>query len=138
MFVLQITLVNGLVLARSAFHHSMNYESVMVFGKATAVLDDDKVWALKVISDQVLPERWEESREPNTKELKATTVLKLSLEHASAKVRTGPPADEKEDYDLPIWAGVVPVKRIYENAQADPGAKAAYQKPTSVLNITHS
>jgi nitroimidazol reductase NimA-like FMN-containing flavoprotein (pyridoxamine 5'-phosphate oxidase superfamily) len=104
-----VTLVDGIVLARSAFHHSMNYRSVVIFGTAEPVLpDQNKFSALKVISDQVLPGRWEEVRHPNKKELKATTVLSLPIHEASAKVRTGPPGDEKEDYNLDVWAGVLP------------------------------
>ncbi len=101
--------VNDLVLAKSAFHHSMNYESVVVFGKGRLVKEDEKLHALKVISDHVLPGRWEESRLPNEKELKATSVVAISIEQASAKMRTGEPNDDKEDQDLPIWSGLLPL-----------------------------
>lgn len=114
-----ITLVDGLVLARSAFHHSMNYRSVMVFGTPVKVADVEKNEALKVISDHMLAGRWEDARLPNSKELKATSVLELSLQEASAKVRTGPPADDKEDYSLDVWAGVVPITRAYGKPESD-------------------
>jgi len=114
-----VTLIDGLVLARSAFHHSMNYRSVVVFGVPVKVSEQEKNKALKVISDHMLSGRWEDARLPNTKELKATTVLELSLEEASAKVRTGPPADDKEDYGLNVWAGVVPIARQYGSPVSD-------------------
>ena len=105
-----VTLVDGLVLARSAFHHSMNYRSVVIFGKARVVEDEDeKMKALHVFTDHVMVGRWEESREPTSKELRATMVLSLSLVEASAKIRTGPPVDDEEDYELPVWAGVLPL-----------------------------
>jgi hypothetical protein len=99
------------VLARSAFHHSFNYRSVVVFGKARVVTDaDEKMAALRAFADQVIPGRWEEAREPSESELKATLVLALALEEASAKIRTGPPIDDEEDYALPVWAGVLPLR----------------------------
>jgi nitroimidazol reductase NimA-like FMN-containing flavoprotein (pyridoxamine 5'-phosphate oxidase superfamily) len=102
------TLVDGLVLARSAFHHSMNYRSVVAFGTARKLADPvRKTEALRVISEHVVTGRWNDVRRPSEKELKATTVLEFSIEEASAKVRTGPPVDDEEDYVLPIWAGVV-------------------------------
>lgn len=106
---LTVTHIDGLVLARSAFHHSMNYRSAVIFGKLTKIEDDDtKNHALKVISDHLLPGRWEESREPSANELKATTVLVMEIEQASAKIRTGGVVDAPADYNLPIWAGVLP------------------------------
>ncbi len=114
-----VTHLDGLVLARSAFHHSMNYRSAVVFGQAKLVAEADKMMALKAISDQILPGRWEESRLPNAKELKATSVLELEIEQASAKIRTGPPKDDAEDYALPIWAGVVPLTKGYESPIPD-------------------
>jgi nitroimidazol reductase NimA-like FMN-containing flavoprotein (pyridoxamine 5'-phosphate oxidase superfamily) len=106
-----VTLVDGLVLARSAFHHSMNYRSVVIFGKAT-VLEDPaaKREALHVFTEHVARGRWQEIRQPSEKELQATTVLALPLEEVSAKVRTGPPIDDEEDYALPVWAGVLPLE----------------------------
>ncbi len=105
-----VTLVDGLVLARSAFHHSMNYRSVVAFGTARRVSDDRKEHALMVISEHLIRGRWNEVRGPNQKELKATAVLELKIEEASAKVRTGGPVDDEEDYSLPIWAGVLPLR----------------------------
>lgn len=104
-----VTLVDGLVLARSAFHHSMNYRSVVIFGNAT-VLEEAaaKREALHVFTEHVARGRWDEIRQPSEKELQATTVLAMPLEQVSAKVRTGPPIDDEEDYALPVWAGVLP------------------------------
>jgi nitroimidazol reductase NimA-like FMN-containing flavoprotein (pyridoxamine 5'-phosphate oxidase superfamily) len=106
---LTVTVVDGLVLARSAFHHSMNYRSVVVLGTATAVDDDEKCHGLEVITQHLVPGRWDEARLPNAIELRKTTVLRLPITEASAKVRTGGPLDDEEDLVLPIWAGVVPV-----------------------------
>ena len=102
-----ISLIDGIVLARSAFHHSLNYRSVVVFGQGVIVNDFQEKWdALKAVSDHLVPKRWEDVREPNQKEMDATTVVSISLEEASAKVRSGPPGDDDADYALPIWAGV--------------------------------
>ena len=117
---LTVTHLDGLVLARSAFHHSMNYRSAVCFGTAFKVEGEEKLHALKVISDQILKDRWEESRQPLPKELKATTVLCFTIEQASAKIRTGPPGDDKPDYELPIWAGVVPCRQVWGTPEADP------------------
>jgi uncharacterized protein len=106
-----VTLVDGLVLARSAFHHSINYRSVVMFGRATIVDDREaKLAALFAFSEQVIPGRWNDVREPTEQELRATTVLSLPLVEVSAKVRTGPPIDDDEDYALSVWAGVLPLK----------------------------
>jgi uncharacterized protein len=106
-----VTLVDGYVLARSAFHHSMNYRSVTALGRARLVSDEtEKLAAVRVITDHIVPQRWDEVRGPNELEMKQTIVLALPLEEVSAKVRVGPPADDDEDYALPIWAGVVPVR----------------------------
>ena len=103
-----VTLVDGLVLARSAFHHSINYRSVVVFGKAAVVeAPEEKFAALRAFTEQVVPGRWKEVREPNEGEMKATLVLSLPLAEASAKIRTGPPIDDEDDYALPVWAGVL-------------------------------
>lgn len=105
-----VTLVDGLVLARSAFHHSMNYRSVTAFGIARKIGEpEEKTRALRVISEHLIAGRWNDVRPPTEKELKATAVLEFSIEEASAKVRTGPPLDDEEDYELPIWAGVLPL-----------------------------
>lgn len=106
-----VTLLDGLVLARSVFDHSMNYRSVVIMGTVRMVADrDEKIDALRRFTNHVVPGRWQEARQPNDQELKATTVLVLPLEEVSAKVRTGPPMDEEADYALPIWAGVVPLR----------------------------
>lgn len=106
-----VTHVDGLVLARSAFHHSMNYRSVVAFGTARKIEDPErKLHALKVISDHLIQGRWDEVREPNEKEMKQTSVLEFAIEEASAKVRVGGPVDDEEDYALPVWAGVLPLK----------------------------
>jgi nitroimidazol reductase NimA-like FMN-containing flavoprotein (pyridoxamine 5'-phosphate oxidase superfamily) len=108
-----VTLLDGLVLARSVFNHSMNYRSVVVLGKATAVEGaEEKLAALKVLSDHILPGRWADSRQPNEKELKATLVMKLPIQEFSAKVRVGPPIDDEEDYSFSTWAGVVPLSMV--------------------------
>ena len=117
---LTVTHLDGLVLARSSFHHSMNYRSAVCFGTAHLVAGEEKEEALKIISDQILLGRWEEAREPIAKELKATTVLCMNIDQASAKIRTGPPGDEKADYELPIWAGVVPCQQVWGTPVADP------------------
>ena len=106
-----VTLVDGLVLARSAFDHSMNYRSVVAFGTARKVAEPEhKLKALRVISEHLIAGRWEDVREPSQKELKATTVLEFSIEEASSKVRSGPPLDDESDYGLPVWAGVLPLE----------------------------
>lgn len=116
-----VTLIDGLVLARSAFHHSMNYRSVVVFGKATAIEEPAaKLAALRALSEHMIPGRWDEVRGPNEQEMKATTVLSLPLEEVSAKVRTGPPLDDEEDYALEIWAGVLPLKLVAGEPVKDP------------------
>jgi hypothetical protein len=108
---LTVTLVDGYVLARSAFHHSMNYRSVTVLGRARLVAEHaEKMEALRIITDHIVPGRWDEVRGPNELEMKQTVVLALPLEEVAAKVRMGPPADDEEDYALPIWAGVVPLQ----------------------------
>ncbi|MGD0547011.1 MAG: pyridoxamine 5'-phosphate oxidase family protein [Terracidiphilus sp.] len=105
-----VTLVDGLVLARSAFHHSMNYRSAVVFGSARKIEEHEgKTEALRVISEHLIAGRWEQVRAPLSHELKATTVLELTIEEASAKARSGPPADDEADYALPVWAGVLPL-----------------------------
>ncbi|BAY37796.1 hypothetical protein NIES2111_21370 [Nostoc sp. NIES-2111] len=106
-----VTLIDGLVLARSAFHHSMNYRSVVVFGKATLVEDaEQKLAALKAFTEHVILGRWEQVRSPNRNELAGTIVLSLPLTEASAKVRTGGPIDDEADYQIPVWAGQIPLK----------------------------
>jgi uncharacterized protein len=108
-----VTLLDGLVLARSIFNHSMNYRSVVVLGTAQVVQDPgEKLEALRSISEHILPGRWAESRQPNEQELKATFALRLLITEFSAKVRQGPPIDDEEDYDFRTWAGVIPLETI--------------------------
>jgi nitroimidazol reductase NimA-like FMN-containing flavoprotein (pyridoxamine 5'-phosphate oxidase superfamily) len=106
-----VTLLDGLVLARSIFNHSMNYRSIMILGKATLVDDPaEKIEALRLLAEHIIPGRWADSRRPNERELKATSVLRVPIEEFSAKVRQGPPIDDEEDYSFPTWAGVVPLE----------------------------
>lgn len=120
-----VTLLDGLVLARSAFHHSMNYRSVVVFGKAREVADEDeKVRALEALVEHVVRGRSKDIRQPNDKELRQTLVLAMPLDEASAKIRTGGPVDDDEDYALPIWAGVLPVTLTPGEPIADTGVTA--------------
>jgi nitroimidazol reductase NimA-like FMN-containing flavoprotein (pyridoxamine 5'-phosphate oxidase superfamily) len=125
-----VTLIDALVLARSAFHHSMNYRSVVIFGRAQVVEDvDEKMKALHVFTDHIMRGRWEESRQPNEKELRATMVLSLPLAEASAKIRTGPPIDDEEDYEIPVWAGELPLHLVTGEAVQDPQLKAGIELP---------
>lgn len=118
---LTVTLVDGLVLARSAFHHSMNYRSVVVLGRAVEITSpQERLAALEAISEHVLPGRWREVRPPSEAELRATLVLRLGLDEASAKVRSGPPSDDEEDYALPCWAGVLPLSLSAGEPAPDP------------------
>jgi nitroimidazol reductase NimA-like FMN-containing flavoprotein (pyridoxamine 5'-phosphate oxidase superfamily) len=117
---INITLVDGLVLARSVFHHSINYRSVVLFGKGHLVADEDKMEALELFTERIMPGRWDDARQPNPQEFKATSVVAIPMESASAKVRVGPPGDDEEDYELPIWAGVVPLRQQVGTPQADP------------------
>lgn len=130
-----VTLIDGLVLARSAFHHSVNYRSVVIFGKAKLVEDEnEKLEALYAFTEHIVPNRWNEIREPNELELKATTVLSLPLEEASAKIRTGDPVDDDEDYALDVWAGVIPLKVQAEKPQDDSKLKDGISAPDYVVN----
>ena len=116
-----VTIVDGLVLARSAFHHSMNYRSVVIFGRATLVDEgEDKMSALLALSEHIIRGRWAEVREPTEQEMKLTTVLSLPLVEASAKIRTGPPLDDEEDYAMDVWAGVIPLRLIAGEPIDDP------------------
>ncbi len=133
---INITQTDGIVLARSAFHHSLNYQSVTIFGQASIVTDENERYkALKLISDQIIPYRWEEVRSPSKKELKATKILKIPIMEASAKIRKGPPSDEKEDYNLPIWAGEIPITSIMQNPISDSKLKEGIPIPESVKKL---
>lgn len=129
-----VTLVDGLVLARSAFHHSINYRSVVIFGTAKPVEDEsEKMAALRAFTEHVIPERWAEVREPNEQELKRTTVLSLPLTEASAKIRTGPPKDDEEDYALPVWSGELPLHVLTGMPLADALTPAGQRVPDYIL-----
>jgi nitroimidazol reductase NimA-like FMN-containing flavoprotein (pyridoxamine 5'-phosphate oxidase superfamily) len=104
-----VTLLDGLVLAKSVFNHSIDYRSVVVLGRTRLVEGEEKLEALRAFTEHVAPGRWDEARQPTALELKATSILSLPLDEASAKVRTGPPEEEPEDVDLPVWSGVVPI-----------------------------
>jgi hypothetical protein len=115
-----VTLVDGLVLARAAFDHSMNYRSVVIFGKATELEDPTaKREAMRAFTEHVMPGRWQEIRQPSEKELQATTVMAIPLEEVSAKVRSGPPIDDEADYALPVWAGVLPLELTPQTPRPD-------------------
>ncbi|HEX6045650.1 MAG TPA: pyridoxamine 5'-phosphate oxidase family protein [Pyrinomonadaceae bacterium] len=130
-----VTLLDGLVLARSAFHHSMNYRSVVVFGRAMLVDDpEEKMAALLALSEHIIRGRWNDVREPTEVEMKQTTVLSLTLEEASAKIRTGPPLDDEEDYVLPMWAGVLPLKLMAGEPIDDPRLPEGVPVPEYVKN----
>ena len=125
-----VTIVDGLVLARSAFHHSMNYRSVVIFGRATLVEDrEEKMTALLALSEHFIRGRWADVREPTEEEMKQTTVLALPLVEASAKVRTGPPLDDEEDYAMDVWAGVIPLRLVADEPVNDPRLPEGIQVP---------
>jgi uncharacterized protein len=125
-----VTVVDGLVLARSAFHHSMNYRSVVAFGTARKIQDPaEKTRALRVISEHLLAGRWNDVRGPTEKELKATAVLEFAIEEASAKVRQGPPLDDEEDYSLAVWAGVLPLSLEAKAPVPDPRLAESIEAP---------
>jgi uncharacterized protein len=132
-----VTLLDGLVLARSLFNHSMNYRSVVVLGTGTAVKDPaEKVAALKVLSDHILPHRWEEARPPNDRELKATLVMRVPIEEFSAKVREGPAVDDEDDYSFPVWAGVLPLATVAGRPTADARLDNSIAVPDYVANYS--
>lgn len=134
-----VTLIDGLVLARSAFHHSMNYRSVVVFGRPIVVEErEEKVAALRALSEHMIPGRWDNVREPNERELQLTTVLSLPLDEASAKVRTGPPLDDEEDYELPVWAGVIPLRLVAGTPIPDPRLTVEGEPPRYTLDYSRS
>lgn len=130
-----VTLIDGLVLARSAFHHSVNYRSVVILGKAELVEDtDEKNKALEAFTEHVIPGRWLDIRWPSELELKATSVLKLPIEEASAKIRTGDPKDDEEDYELDVWAGVLPLSVETGRAISDTRLADRVEVPDYVSN----
>lgn len=133
-----VTLLDGLVLARSAFHHSMNYRSVVVFGQARLVEDaDEKLEALKAFTEHVMRDRWAAVRSPNRQELAGTLVLALPLTEASAKMRSGAPIDDEADYKLPVWAGELPLQLITLQPIADPRLAPDIGLPAHIRNYRH-
>jgi len=132
-----VTLVDGLVLARSVFNHSMNYRSVVALGNATLVdALGEKLAALRAFTEKIVPRRWDDVRQPNEKELKATSILRLPLSEVSAKMRSGPVKDDEEDYALPIWAGVVPLRLQAEAPIRDERCDSAIPVPPYAANYT--
>jgi nitroimidazol reductase NimA-like FMN-containing flavoprotein (pyridoxamine 5'-phosphate oxidase superfamily) len=130
---INVTLLDGLVLARSAFHHSVNYRSVTLFGRATEVVDpNEKTLALATLVDHVVPGRSADARPPNQGELRSTLVLRLEIEEGSAKVRTGPPVDDTEDLALPVWAGVLPLRTVGGEPLPAPDLDASVPRPAYV------
>jgi nitroimidazol reductase NimA-like FMN-containing flavoprotein (pyridoxamine 5'-phosphate oxidase superfamily) len=130
-----VTLLDGLVLARSVFNHSMNYRSVVILGTATLVDDPvEKLAALRALSEHIIPGRWDDARQPNEKELKATSVLRLPINESSAKVRVGPAVDDEEDHAFPTWAGVIPLEMTVGTAIRDDRCKQ--ELPAYLKNYT--
>jgi hypothetical protein len=127
---ISVTHLDGLVLARSAFHHSMNYRSVIIFSHAEKVTDQQELYSvLEIFTNKIQPGRWNDVRKPTEGEWKATMVLKFKIEEASAKIRTGEPKDDEEDYTLDVWAGVVPLRLVRGNPIPDPKLKPGVTKP---------
>jgi uncharacterized protein len=132
-----VTLLDGLVLARSIFNHSMNYRSVVILGKARLVDEPQaKLEALRVVSEHIIPGRWNDVRQPYERELKATSVLQIPIEEFSAKIRTGPPIDDEEDYSFPTWAGVVPLEMMPREPEPDPKLRAEQALPEYARNYS--
>jgi nitroimidazol reductase NimA-like FMN-containing flavoprotein (pyridoxamine 5'-phosphate oxidase superfamily) len=131
-----VTLIDGLVLARSVFNHSMNYRSVVALGQATLVSEpEEKIAALRAFTEKILPGRWDDARQPNEKELKATSILRLALSEVSAKMRTGDVQDDEEDYALPVWAGVLPIRLAASEPIRDGRCDPGLAVPTAVINF---
>ncbi len=127
-----VTLFDGLVLARSAFNHSMNYRSVVLLDcRAREITDREEKWeAMRLLTEKLVPGRWDDARQPSEKEFKGTTLVALPIDVASAKIRSGPPVDEEEDYDLPVWAGVIPYSSAPGAPEADPRLPGTIELPT--------
>jgi nitroimidazol reductase NimA-like FMN-containing flavoprotein (pyridoxamine 5'-phosphate oxidase superfamily) len=136
---LTVTLLDGLVLARSIFNHSMNYRSVVVLGTAVAVVEaKETLEALRALSEHILPGRWADVRPPNEPEIKATMVMRLPIEEFSAKVRKGSPIDDEEDYGFPTWAGVIPLRLVNDPAVPDPQLSSRMVVPDYVRNYSRN
>jgi uncharacterized protein len=131
-----VTLTDGMVLARSVFNHSMNYRSVVALGKATLIQEpSEKLEALRAFTERLIPGRWNDARQPNEKELKATSILKLPLTEVSAKVRSGDVEDDAEDYALPVWAGIIPIQMVTGAPERDERCHPSIQTPAYATNF---
>ncbi|MFB4315109.1 pyridoxamine 5'-phosphate oxidase family protein [Actinomadura sp. 21ATH] len=129
-----VTHLDGIVLARSVFHHSVNYRSAVIYGTPRTVTEDgEKLAGLEAITENLAPGQWSTARQPTRKELAATAVLALSLEEASVKVRQGPPVDDEEDYAMSLWAGVLPVRQVFGDPVPDPRLRPGTPVPPHVL-----
>lgn len=135
---LTMTLVDGLVLARSVFHHSVNYRSAVLFGRGQLAPDGEKMDYLQHFTEKLLPGRWNDVRAPNAAEFKATAVVAVTIESASAKVRSGPPKDDEEDYALPVWAGVLPIHQQFGELESDPKLVEGVTAPDYLVAYTQS
>lgn len=134
-----VTHLDALVLARSTFNSSMNYRSVIILGTGRELQEEnEKMEALGLITEQIIKGRWDEARQPNANELKATTVISIDISEASAKIRTGPPGDHKDDYELDIWAGIVPLKTTWLAAEDDPVLRPGIRQPKSIRDLHKS
>ena len=130
-----VTLLDGLVLARTVFNHSMNYRSVVLYGRGAAITEPAaKLEALRHLTDQITPGRWNDARQPNEKELKQTTIVAIEIESATAKVRQGAPGDDGEDLEYPAWAGVLPLPMVPQAPIQDPKQQEAFPVPGYVAN----
>ena len=130
-----VTHVDGIVMARSVFHHSINYRSAVLFGSGKVVADESKLAALRQFTEKLIPGRWDDCRLPNEVEMKATTVAEITIDLASAKVRTGPPGDEEDDYSLPYWAGVLPISQMFGEPIPDDRLPGDIATPNYVLDL---
>ncbi|OLT34260.1 flavin-nucleotide-binding protein [Actinomadura sp. CNU-125] len=133
-----VTHLDGIVVARSLFHHSLNYRSAIVYGTPSVVTGDEKLAGLRAVTERLAPGQWDTARLPTRKELAATTVLALPLAEASVKVRQGPPGDDAEDHALDVWAGVVPVRRTFEAPIPDPSLRPGIEPPPHITSRTMS
>ncbi|HUN88173.1 MAG TPA: pyridoxamine 5'-phosphate oxidase family protein [Terriglobales bacterium] len=134
-----VTLVDGLVLARSVFNHSMNYRSVVILGQAILIDDpEEKLAALRALSERIVPGRWNQSRQPNEQELKATSILRIPLTEYSAKIRTGPPEDNAEDHALEVWAGIIPLNLVPAEPIPDPHLRPGIAIPDNVKHYSRA
>jgi uncharacterized protein len=132
-----VTHLDGVVIARSAFNHNVNFRSVMAFGAAELLGEEEKRVALKCFSDRLMPGLWEHARQPTEKEWRVTHVLRMPLDEVSAKVRTGPPIDDDEDYELESWAGVIPIQAVTGSVEPDPKLRAGTATPAFVSNFRY-